>query len=97
MGFISLKDWRARSAGLAQAAARAKSVLRPALALTEADALSVNEIACADPGCPDKETVVLVMRAGEPTRALRFRGPLDDLDEAAARVLAAEEIRTRET
>ncbi len=97
MGFISLKDWRARSAGLAQAAARAKSVLRPALALTESDALSVNEIACADPGCPDVETVVLVMRTGEPTRALRFRGPLDDLDEAAARVLAAEEIRLRET
>ncbi|WP_284210179.1 hypothetical protein [Methylorubrum aminovorans] len=39
---------------------------------------------------------MLVMRAGEPTRALRFRGPLDDLDEAAARVLAAEEVRLRE-
>ncbi|GJE69676.1 hypothetical protein [Methylorubrum podarium] len=95
MGFISLKDWRARSAGLAQAAARAKAVLRPALDLGEADALSVNEIACADPGCPDVETVVLVMRAGEPTRALRFRGPLDHLDEIAARALAQEEIRLR--
>ncbi|MFD6317324.1 hypothetical protein [Methylorubrum thiocyanatum] len=95
MGFISLKDWRARSAGLAQAASRAKALLRPALALSEADALSVNEIACTDPGCPDVETVVLVMRAGEPTRALRFRGPLDALDEAAARLLAQEETRLR--
>lgn len=95
MGFISLKDWRARSAGLAQAAARAKALLRPALALSEADALSVNEIACADPGCPDRETVVLVMRAGEPTRALRFRGPVDDLGADAARELAAEEARLR--
>ncbi|GMA79393.1 hypothetical protein GCM10025880_58100 [Methylorubrum aminovorans] len=68
----------------------------PGVGAEEADALSVNEIACADPGCPDVETVVLVMRAGEPTRALRFRGPLDDLDEAAARVLAAEEVRLRE-
>lgn len=95
MGFISLKDWRARSAGLAQAASRAKALLRHALALSEADALSVNEIACTDPGCPDVETVVLVMRAGEPTRALRFRGPLDALDEAAARLLAQEETRLR--
>ena len=95
MGFTSLKDWRARSAGLAQAASRAKAVLRPALDLSEADALSVNEIACADPGCPDVETVVLVMRAGEPTRALRFRGPLDDLDAEAARILAEEERRLR--
>lgn len=95
MGFISLKDWRARSAGLAQAASRAKALLRPALALSEVDALSVNEIACADPGCPDVETVVLVMRAGEPTRALRFGGALDTLDEAAARLLAHEETRLR--
>ena len=50
MGFISLKDWRARSAGLAQAASRAKALLRPALALSEADALSVNEIACTERG-----------------------------------------------
>ena len=95
MSLISLKDLRARSAGLARAAAKAKSVLRPALALTEADALSVNEIACADPGCPDRETVVLVMRVGEPTRALRFRGPLDELDAAAARRLAEEETCLR--
>ncbi|MCJ2030074.1 hypothetical protein MKK50_11800 [Methylobacterium sp. J-043] len=95
MGFVSLKDWRARSAGLAQAASRAKALLHPAFGLSEADALSVNEIACPDPGCPDVETVVLVMRAGEPTRALRFRGPLDDLDEAAARALAAEEAGLR--
>lgn len=95
MAFISLKDWRARSAALAQAAARAKAELRPALALTEADALSVNEIACADPGCPDTETIVLVMRVGEPTRALRFRGPLDDLGAVAAQALAEEEACLR--
>ena len=89
MGFVSLKDWRARSAGLAQAASRAKTLLHPAFGLSEADALSVNEIACPVPGCPDVETVILV------TRALRFRGPLDDLDEAAARALAAEEAGLR--
>ncbi|CAO4166869.1 hypothetical protein [Methylorubrum populi] len=96
MGFVSLKDWRARSAGLAQAAARAKALIRPALGLTDADALSVNEIACADPGCPDVETVVLVMRSGEPTRALRIAGSLDRIDAAAAASLAAEEARLRQ-
>ncbi|MBD8908511.1 hypothetical protein [Methylorubrum zatmanii] len=95
MGFVSLKDWRARSAGLARAAARAKDLIRPALGLGEGDALSVNEIACPDPGCPDVETVVLVMRAGEPTRALRIAGPLDAVDEAAAASLAAEEALLR--
>lgn len=95
MGFVSLKDWRARSAGLARAAARAKALIGPALGLTDVDALSVNEIACADPGCPDVETVVLVMRAGEPTRALRLACPLDAVDAAAARTLAVEEARLR--
>lgn len=95
MGFVSLKDWRARSAGLAQATARAKALIGPALGLGEADALSVNEIACPDPGCPDVETVVLVMRVGEPTRALRLSGQLEAVDEAAARRLAVEEARLR--
>jgi hypothetical protein len=35
------------------------------------------------------------MRVGEPTRALRFRGPLDDLDAVAAQALAEEEACLR--
>lgn len=71
MAFVSLKAWRTRSAERAGIAARLKQELIVALGLSEADALAVNEIACADPGCPDMETIVLVMRAGVPTRALR--------------------------
>lgn len=80
MAFVSLKAWRTRSAERAGIAARLKQELIVALGLSEADALAVNEIACADPGCPDMETIVLVMRAGAPTRALRIRRPMDAVD-----------------
>ena len=80
MAFVSLKAWRTRSAERAEIAARLKRDLIAALGLTEADALAVNEIACTDPGCPDLETIVLVMRVGAPTRALRIRRPMDAVD-----------------
>ncbi|QGY06076.1 hypothetical protein MMSR116_07835 [Methylobacterium mesophilicum SR1.6/6] len=88
MAFVSLKAWRARSAERAEIAAQLKRDLIDALKLDEADALAVNEIACADPGCPDMETIVLVMRSGAPTRALRVRRSLDavDADDIAALV-----------
>jgi hypothetical protein len=35
------------------------------LALAEEAVVSVNEIACHLPGCPPKETVVLVMQGGQ--------------------------------
>lgn len=47
-----------------------KRRLRLVLGLHEEGGLGVNEIACVDPGCPGVETVVLVMRPGERTRAL---------------------------
>ena len=95
MGLMTLRDWRARSAALAEAGARAKALIAPALGLTEADALSVSEIVCADPRCPGVETVVLVMRSGEPTRALRLPLPLEAVGAAEAAGLAAEEARLR--
>jgi hypothetical protein len=91
MAFVSLRTWRARSAERAALASGLKRVLREALDLGEADTLAVNEIACADPGCPDMETVVLVMRVGAPTRALRIRRPLDAVDPADIARLVAEE------
>ena len=49
---------------------------RAALGLGEDDTVTVNEIACTDPACPGIETVILVMRAGEPTQAFKSRGSL---------------------
>jgi hypothetical protein len=91
MAFVSLKAWRTRSAERAALSARLKAEIAAALALGPGDALSVNEIACADPGCPDMETIVLVMRAGEPTRALRIRRTLDAVEPADLATLAEEE------
>ncbi|MBE7201294.1 MAG: hypothetical protein INR70_26315 [Parafilimonas terrae] len=91
MAFVSLKAWRVRSAERAAVSARLKRELTEALDLGEADALAVNEIACADPGCPDMETIVLVMRAGAPTRALRIRRPLDAVDANDIAALVAED------
>ena len=91
MAFVSLKAWRARSAERAEIAARLKRDLTLALALSADDALAVNEIACADPGCPDMETIVLVMRAGQPTRALRVRRSMDAVEADDIAALAAED------
>lgn len=91
MAFVSLKAWRARSAERVAIAARLKRDLMAALDLGEADALAVNEISCPDPGCPDMETVVLVMRAGTPTRALRIRCPMEAVGPADIGALVAED------
>lgn len=91
MAIVSLKAWRARSAERSALAVRLKGEIAPSLGLGPDDALSVNEIACADPGCPDMETIVLVMRAGQPTRALRIRKPMEAVDAADIAALAEEE------
>ena len=93
MAFVSLKAWRTRSAERGALSARLKRDLTAVLRLREEDALAVNEIACADPGCPDMETIVLVMRAGEPTRALRIRRPMDEIEPADIAGLAEHERR----
>lgn len=92
----SLAEWRARSAALAQARTSLKLRLAPLLGLGEADALAIEEVACADPGCPDVETVVLVMRSGERTRALRIAKALGSVGEADLLGLAEEERHRRE-
>jgi hypothetical protein len=38
--------------------------------------VSVNEMACSLPGCPPKETVVLVMMPQEPPRQISLHMPL---------------------
>ncbi|WP_457106010.1 hypothetical protein [Methylobacterium sp. P5_C11] len=91
MAFVSLRAWRARSAERAALASRLKEDLRAALGLGEADTLAINEIACADPGCPDMETIVLVMRVGAATRALRIRRPLDAVEAQDIAALVADD------
>jgi hypothetical protein len=56
--------------------ARVKAWVTVALALGDEDAVTVSEIACNDPACPGLETVILVMRKGERTRAFKAKGSL---------------------
>ncbi len=90
MGFVSLKALRQRSAAQAEMRAALKVQLLEALGLGAGDAVTVNEIACADPGCPDMETIVLLMRSGEPTRAFRVRKAIDAIQADAVLALIAE-------
>ena len=67
-----------RKGGDARAEARAlaeglKAQVRERLGLSENAAIAVNEIICADPACPGSETVILVMKPGEKTRAYKLQ------------------------
>jgi hypothetical protein len=65
-----------------------KGRMRAALGLGEDDGLSLSEIVCADPGCPGTETVVLVMRLGQATEALKIAKPLAEIGEVDIAELA---------
>ena len=41
--------------------------------------VSVAELACHEPGCPDIETVVAVMIVGQPPRTARIHKPIPDV------------------
>jgi hypothetical protein len=47
--------------------------------------ISVNEIACRDPACPGVETIILVMRSGQRTRACKVAKAIEDVTEADVR------------
>ena len=93
-----LQWWRERRAQAEERAmlvAGIKPRVRTAFGLGEADTIAINEIACPDPGCPDIETVILIMRPGRKTQAVKIAGPLAqvgdaDLAQAAARCHPAE-------
>lgn len=86
---LSLKEWRARAADQAEARAEIRARIARIFGLGEADALTVNEIACTDPGCPDAETVVLLMRDGQPTRAVKLPRPMRDVTDIDIETAAA--------
>lgn len=66
-------------------AERLKAQVRELLGLPESAAIAVNEIICADPACPGSETVILVMKPGEKTRAYKLQMAMA---EVAAEALA---------
>ena len=78
-----------REAAGADAAAQVKQQVRELLGLPENVVIAVNEILCADPACPGTETVILVMKPGEKTRAFKVQMGLAELTpEALAQALS---------
>jgi len=61
-------------------------IVTPGLVSTNST-LSVSEISCADPSCPGTETVILVMRPGERTRAYKVAKAMDAVTEPELRAV----------
>jgi len=68
-----------REAAGADASKQVKQQVRDLLGLPESAVIAVNEILCADPACPGTETVILVMKPGEKTRAFKIQMGLAEL------------------
>lgn len=62
--------------------ARIKGWVAAHMTLGEADHVSVSELACHEPGCPDFETVVTVMKEDKRRFVLRFPTPVLEVMEA---------------
>lgn len=69
MGWFTLG--RRRDERTAAASAEVAGIVRTCLGLKDEDAVTVSEIACGDPACGGAETVILVMRAGRKTEAVK--------------------------
>ena len=67
---------RSRSEGGGDCARRVKRWTRGLLGLDEGMMVSVTELRCADPGCPDIETVIGIPNPGGSWRTLRVAKPL---------------------
>ena len=55
--------------------------------------IRVTEVGCADPDCPDVETIAILLRPGWPSQAVKVAKPMldlapSDLDELAAQLVA---------
>jgi hypothetical protein len=69
----------------AEASQRVKAWLVAALELPAETAVTVSEIVCLDPSCPGTETVMLVMRRGQKSRAYKVAKAMDEVTEQDVR------------
>lgn len=74
----------------AEAVARLKGWVTPMMGLDERDHMSVAELACHEPGCPDRESVVTVDLADRRRFVLRFPGAVGGVTEAQVLSLRAQ-------
>jgi hypothetical protein len=76
-GPIRLNPVPSRSAGADTPAL--KAVVRDVLGLDGRHTVMVQQLACAEPGCPPVETVVAVLATGEVPRRWTIHKPLSDV------------------
>ena len=69
---------RRRRPGVSAQTEALKEAARATLDLDETVMVSVSELACHEPGCPDVETVIAVLVQGAPPRLARIHKPLKD-------------------
>lgn len=86
---LGLKQRRTRSAAEAAERAGFKARVARIFGLGPDDAATVSEIACPDPGCSDVETVILLMPAGQPTRAVKLPHPMAEISDEQIEAAAA--------
>ena len=68
-----VNPFRRRDPAGAEASKRIAAMVRDVLALGEDDAVTVSQIDCGDPACAGgAETVILLMRQGQRTRAAKI-------------------------
>lgn len=70
-----------RNPGIPAAVAAIKTWTRSCLGLGEETAVSVNELACSQVGCPPRETVVLVLRTDAPALRISIHKAIADIGE----------------
>jgi hypothetical protein len=68
-----------RDASTGAGTAALKSVVRQVLGLDDRHTVVVQQLACAEPGCPPVETVVAVLAAGDQPRRWTLHKPLSDV------------------
>ena len=62
-----------------------KAAVRDVLGLGDEHAIVIQELTCAEPGCPPVETVIGVLAAGAPARRWTLHQPLSGLTAEAVR------------
>jgi hypothetical protein len=71
---------RKRAPGYPEAVNRLKAATREQLHLSDDVVVSVTELACREPGCPDVETIIAILTAGKKPRTVRFRKRIIEVD-----------------
>jgi hypothetical protein len=69
---------------------RLKAWVSTLMDLSDKDTIMLAELACHDPGCPDLETVITVIRTDRRRFVLRFPGPIAGVTEADVESLSVQ-------